>query len=175
MRSRARSDRATLAARWHEQLFERGVEISASDDHEAGEAGLRRAARIAAVLGRVQAFRCAPALRAPSAAWTRPARGGHEALIVEGRPSSSNGKVRRRSQIVRDVARRDRARPPGAGDRRRVRGGIAVRLQEPHAARDAHAGGEVLATTRGGAPILATMTALMAVRMTRIHLCARPR
>jgi hypothetical protein len=29
----------------------------------------------AAVLGRVQALRCAPALRAPLAAWTRPARG----------------------------------------------------------------------------------------------------
>jgi hypothetical protein len=35
----------------------------------------------AAVLGRVQVLRCAPPLRAPSATWTRPARGSRVAFI----------------------------------------------------------------------------------------------
>lgn len=38
------------------------------------------------VLGRVRARRCAPALRAPSAAWTRPAR--HSPFAVSGRGPS---------------------------------------------------------------------------------------
>ena len=38
-----------------------------------------------AVLGRVQVLRCAPPLRAPSATWTRPARGSRGAAIVGGR------------------------------------------------------------------------------------------
>jgi hypothetical protein len=41
------------------------------------------------VLGRVQALRCAPALRAPAAARNRPPRGCGGASIVVGR--SSNG------------------------------------------------------------------------------------
>jgi hypothetical protein len=43
-------------------------------------------------LDEVAALHCAPALRAPSAAWNRPPRGSHVALIVGGRSGSSNGK-----------------------------------------------------------------------------------
>ena len=43
------------------------------------------------VLGRVQARRSAPPLRAPSAAWTRPARGRPGAASVGGRSTGSNG------------------------------------------------------------------------------------
>ena len=63
------------------QPFEERVEIGVGGDHDRPPT--RR--EDAAVLGRVQALRCAPALRAPAAAWTRPARGSHGALIVGGR------------------------------------------------------------------------------------------
>ena len=44
-----------------------------------------------AVLGRVQVLRSAPPLRAPSATWTRPPRGGVTAFIVGGPELASIG------------------------------------------------------------------------------------
>ena len=73
------------AARIREvQAFEEGVQVGVGGDHDRPPT--RRGD--AAVLGRVQALRCAPALRAPAAAWTQPPRGSEAAAIVGGRSSS---------------------------------------------------------------------------------------
>jgi hypothetical protein len=54
--------------------------------------GLPTPRHCAAVLGRVQVLRSAPSLRAPSATWTRPARGSRSALVVGGSKISKNDK-----------------------------------------------------------------------------------
>ena len=69
------------------QALEEGVEVVVGGDHDRPPT--RR--EDAAVLGRVQVLRCAPPLRAPSATWTRPARGSRVAAIVGGRSVRSNG------------------------------------------------------------------------------------
>jgi len=71
------------------QALEEGVEVVFGRDHDRPPT--RR--EDAAVLGRVQVLRCAPPLRAPSATWTRPARGSCVAAIVGGRSVTSNGKA----------------------------------------------------------------------------------
>ena len=92
--------------------------------------GLRRGESDAAVLGRVQVLRCAPPLRAPSATWTRPARGSRVAAIVGGRSVA----VERQAgiggaEIVRDVLGADRLLGEAALEGRAQRR-IAVRLQQ---------------------------------------------
>jgi hypothetical protein len=69
------------------QPLEERIEVGIGGDHDRPPT--RR--EDAAVLARVQRLRCAPPLQAPAALWTRPVRGSDEALIVEGRSSSSNG------------------------------------------------------------------------------------
>ena len=108
------------------QPFEERIEVVIGGDHDRPPT--RR--EDAAVLGRVQVLRCAPPLRAPSATWTRPARGSRAAAIVGGRSASSNGSggigV---PEIVRDVLGADRLLGEAALEGRAQRG-VAVRLQE---------------------------------------------
>jgi hypothetical protein len=78
----------------------------------------------AAVLSRVQALRCAPALRAPPAAWTRPPRGSRPAGIVE--PPVLRLVERQRwhrgADVVGDVLRADRLLGHAALERGAQRG-----------------------------------------------------
>jgi hypothetical protein len=57
-----------------------------------------------AVLGRVQVRRVAPPLQAPAATWTRPARGGSEAVVV-GPPAPSCEESPSRSRTLHRRAR----------------------------------------------------------------------
>ena len=88
------------------QPLEERIEIVIGGDHDRPPT--RREG--AAVLGRVQVLRCAPPLRAPSATWTRPARGSEVAAIVGGRSVGVERQAAawRRAEIVRDVLGADR-------------------------------------------------------------------
>src|SRR5712692_1908450 len=66
------------------QPLQQGIERLIRERHDRPPSALKGST----VLGRVQALRFAPALRAPAAAWTRPARGAGLA-VADGRSSES--------------------------------------------------------------------------------------
>ena len=99
------------------QPFEERVEVVIGRDHDRPPT--RR--EDAAVLGRVQVLRCAPPLRAPSATWTRPARGSRRGRYRRRPVRASKGSAGvGASEIVRDVLGADRLLGEATVERRRA-------------------------------------------------------